>query len=90
MKLSLIVQWSPPSENDVRRQHWTKTHRQNLAAKSAWLFALSQSAVAREMMTTLRAAIKGCATSSLRSLELTTAIPASSSKYTIVVIEIYE
>lgn len=37
--LLLWVPWVGHSENAIRSQHWTKTHRHNLEGKEAWRIA---------------------------------------------------
>lgn len=43
---TLWVDWLPQSENEIRKQHWTKNHAHGNAAKAAWLSAYQSSPAA--------------------------------------------
>lgn len=76
----LWVEWVGQSENKVRRQHWSNTHKHNLAAKDAWLASLRSSPLAIDSLTMIirsLAETKPCETPSPEASASTTGIPES-------------
>src|SRR3982750_4105216 len=76
----LWVPWKSRSENKVRSQHWSATHRQNKSAKAAFKFALQSSGIGTGFLTMIisaRAETKRCKTPFPKKSESTTAIQES-------------
>lgn len=57
LTFTLLIPWTSPSENQVRSQHWTRTRKQNVAAKDAWVLALKSSDLAVNTLTQIISAL---------------------------------